>query len=151
MHQPVDIPDDPLPIKFVRLSTGEDVITELLSVKDDAGEYYIFLNPLKVVYLVGEKPGSLMLSLIEWVFPKICAKQEFTVFPSDIVTVGEPSEQITDYYYEALFKLEKQTKVKMVDKSEMDYKEDMKDITDDELEYLTEIMETLKNSKRNLH
>jgi len=40
-------------VKFLRLSTGEDLVSQTLEVKnDDGATYYLLINPLKIVYYV---------------------------------------------------------------------------------------------------
>ena len=158
MHQPVELPDDPT-IRFVRLSTGEDIVTEIVEMKDEKEEYFLFVNPLKIVYVAGEKRGSIMLSFIEWVFPKICSKQQFKIYPNDIITMGEVSEKMEDYYYETIVKLDKYI---TPEDDGIDFGNDIPDeynvpssskeeITEEELEYLNKIIDDLKNVKGKLH
>lgn len=139
-------------IKFIRMNTGEDLLAEVVTdVKD---EKYIIINPLKLVYLLGERPGSMMLSLIEWVFPRICSNQQFEVYTSDVITVADPSDDIVDYYFNALdkleyvdFKLDKDhdsiSKLRNIIQREKEGNE--------EVEIINQVMEGLKSSKRKLH
>lgn len=167
MHQPVEeLPDEPQ-IRFVRMKTGDDLITEVIRIKQDEQEYYLFINPLKVLYLVGEAPGRLMMSLIEWVFPRITKEQQFQIYPDDVITIADASDDITDYYFEALYKLEeKSKKVKLTDPMIDDPEtagKIMKDLfnqkdnsneetpTEEEVEYIKKIIDDLKNGKRTLH
>lgn len=159
MHQSID--DTSPNVRFVRLNTGEDLVTELIKVQHNEQEYYQFVNPLKVLYLTGKNPGSLMLSFIEWVFPKIVPKQEFQVFPDDIVTIGECSEELIDYYFEALYKFsQSQDKVgigsKFSKEESYDESNDYDDLTEiqpteEELEYIKKVLDDLKNGKGKLH
>jgi hypothetical protein len=154
MHQPVDeLPDNPS-IKFVRLNTGEDLVTEIVEVKDDKDEYFLFVNPLKIVYVTGQKQGSIMLSFIEWVFPKICSKQQFKIYPNDILTIAEVTDKMEDYYYETIIKLDKYvTEVDDGIDFDSDYsgEESKGEITEEELEYLNKIIGDLKDAKGKLH
>lgn len=161
MHQPVELPDEPS-IKFVRLSTGEDLITEVVEVKEDKDEYYLLVNPLKIVYLTNEKNGSIMLSFIEWVFPKICSKQQFKVYPNDVITLAEVTERMEEYYYETIIKLEnfvnntEDDGVELGDPKELERKaknKEVSDLLDDEIEHLKTLLEDLNNtsSKRKLN
>lgn len=86
-------------VKFVRLSTGEDLITEVAEYKDNETSYYVLINPLKVVYTMGTKAGILSIGLMQWVFGRICEEQEFNIFPEDVVTMGKPTEGLIDYYF----------------------------------------------------
>lgn len=156
MHQPVDdVPN----VRFVRMNTGEDLITELVKVQHNEEEYYQFINPLKIVYIAGDRPGSLMLSLVEWVFPKICAMQEFQIYADDVITIAEPTEQLTDYYYEAILKFSQdEYRINMDDdftpkrKSSRGESEDsFSEPSEEELEYIKKVLNDIKNGKRSLH
>lgn len=99
-----------------------------------------------------------MLSFIEWVFPRISPFQEFPIYPSDIITIAECSEDITDYYFEALYKFSQVEydigidKVKSKQsKPEKDLFEDNREITEEEVEYIKKYFEEISNGKRKLH
>lgn len=146
------------PLKFIRLSTGEDVLTEVVSVQENSKEHYVLINPLKIVYMVGDRPGSLMLSLIEWVFPRICSTQEFILQPKDIITSSVPSDQMADYYYEALYKLDKTKDAVKLDEdhtgltSDDGEKEEPSHLSEeDEIDYIKQAIDILTKNKRTLH
>jgi hypothetical protein len=157
MHQPVEYPDNPN-IRFVRMNTGEDLITEVIETKVNEQDAYLFVSPLKIVYLIGEKPGSMMLSLIEWVFPKISPKQEFLIYPDDVITISDVSDSLLDYYHEALYKLDNKVSIDREGKgkpvSSLDdiHNMDSEMPSEDELEYIKNFLEDLsKGNKRKLH
>lgn len=140
-------------VKFVRMTTGEDLIAEVIQ---DNDEKCIMINPLKIVYLLGERPGSMMLSLIEWIFPRICSKQEFEIFTSDIITIAEPSNDIVHYYLNSLsklddvdFKFDKDydsiSKLRSIIQKEKDNEKN------EEMEFYNQVMESLKPNKRKLN
>lgn len=87
------------PIMFLRLTNGDDVISEVTTVETETSLYYILSNPLKILYLTGMRPGILSISLMQWVFWKICDKQEFQIYPEDVMTIAEPSESLVGYYH----------------------------------------------------
>ena len=93
-------------VKFVRLNTGEDLISQITEVKsdDDTENYYILTNPMKLTYSVGgaNKPGMFAINLMQWVFNRICEDQDFTIYPSDILTVGNPTDDMIEYYWECV-------------------------------------------------
>lgn len=139
-------------VKFVRLSTGEDLISEVTEYKDDETSYYILINPLKVVYSMGTKSGILSVGLMQWVFSRICEDQEFNVFPEDVVTMGKPTEGLIDYYFGCVdhfnnhkAKLESQTQFEdePIDESEIDKL--YGDLG------LNDIKDLMKDKKRKLH
>lgn len=87
-------------IKFVRLTTGEDLISEMEFITVDDSSYYVLKNPMKILYV--HNNNSMSISLMQWVFNKICDVQEFALFPSDIVTTGIPNQSLVHYYTTSL-------------------------------------------------
>jgi hypothetical protein len=91
----------PVTLKFIRMTSGEDVITEYQTVTEEEGEYFLLQNPMKVLYLANpEKPNRISVSLMSWIFPSICADQSFVLHPNDVVTMGTPAKEIAEYYYQ---------------------------------------------------
>jgi type I restriction-modification system DNA methylase subunit len=84
---------------FVRLVTGEDLITDIIWTEDNNA---IFINPMKIVYLIGDDPGVLKLTLVQWVFSRISESQEFMVNGDDILTMAPISEELMKYYNETM-------------------------------------------------
>jgi hypothetical protein len=89
-------------VKFVRLTTGEDIIAEVLYFEDDEVKYYVLNNPFKVVYMTGNKPGILSISLMQWVFWRITNTQSFTVYPNDVITVADTTDSMEEYYWSSV-------------------------------------------------
>ena len=139
-------------IKFIRMNTGEDLISEIskLDLKND-GESYIFINPLRIIYNVNPKNGNAIVALMQWVFPRICDKQEFRIYSADIITMCDPSESMKKYYTKSLNSFDdliSNTNAKMIDQYD---EEDEDDPTDEELEEIAEMLNEIKNKKRKLH
>lgn len=159
-------PTEDYAIKFVKLNNGEDLITEVVTIKKSDGEYHRFVNPLKIVYINGdmmEMGSSFSLLLIHWVFPRICDKQEFTVFPHDIVTMSKPTDDMIEYYYDALSNLDKmelemknskpkkQAIKRKAPKNTVIVDVDAEEISEEEVQHLNEMMRQLLDNKRKLH
>ncbi len=140
-------------IKFIRLSNGEDLISQLVEVrKEEEDSYYILINPLKIVYMTGNKPGILSISLMQWVFHRVCSDQEFTIYPSDVLTMAKPTDSLTEYYQDSLEHFD-EVKEKLKKNTEFSSTEDgvFEDVDDDKLlDELKEIL-TSTSSKRILH
>lgn len=138
-------------IKFVRLSSGEDLISQIIEIrKEDEDAYYILINPLKIVYMAGTKPGILSISLMQWVFHRVCSDQEFTLYPSDVITMGKPTDSLVEYYQDSLDHFE-EVKEKLKKNTEFtssseDVYKDVEDLIDD----LKEVIDN-KAPKRILH
>lgn len=93
-------------VKFVRMTSGEDLISQITEVKsnDDSENYYILTNPMKLTYSVGgaNKPGMFAINLMQWVFNRICEDQDFTIYPTDILTIGNPTDDMIEYYWDCV-------------------------------------------------
>jgi hypothetical protein len=138
MHQPIS---SSTKLRVVRLNTGEDLVTELAYIEDKGtGNYYIFFNPLKIVYTLGERAGYLSVSLMQWMFPRIVDKQEFVIYPSDVLTIASPSTNMMTYYYASLERLnEVKFEYGGEEESEEELDEDeikSEDITESDLDYV---------------
>lgn len=139
--------------KFVRLQNGDDLICELVELSDDEGVLYMIHNPLKIVYMQS-KTGTVQLGFMPWVFPRLCAGQEFTIDPDDVLIISDVSEKMNKYYWE---NLEYYTNLYEEDKTEShetqdvepepEHEEDM-EITREEVK---EILDNLMKQKRTLH
>lgn len=144
-------------VKFIRMNTGEDLLAEVFP--DDKDEKYTIINPLKLVYLIGERPGSMMLSLIEWIFPRICDKQEFEVFTSDVLTIGIPTDDMIKYYFDSLSKMEDvnfkfdkdHDSIGKMQSMIRSNKKEEEEISNEEMEAFSQIIDSLKSTKRKLH
>jgi hypothetical protein len=134
-------------VKFIRLTTGEDIISEVTIFSSDDENYYTLINPMKVLYLNNPK-GSVSISLLQWVFYKICEEQTFTLYSNEVITVGKPSESLIEYYYSAVDnynELSNQNKIN---------KEDFLDenLSEEEgMDMIREILENATKDKRKLH
>jgi hypothetical protein len=134
-------------IQFIRLVTGEDIISDVTHVQSDDTNYYLLNNPLKVVYLTGSKAGILSISLMQWVFWRICDEQVFTIYPEDVLTIAKPSDSMEGYYVKSIEHF-KEMKDTLNERTEFETTTD-----DDDDEVVKNIMDLLKNSddKKKLH
>ena len=151
-------------VMFVRLVTGEDLVSEVTEVRDSSGNehYYILNNPMKILYLSGGKAGYMSVSLMQWVFHRICEDQTFNVFPNDVLTIGFPTDKMVDYYWncvdESYARRDENAKKTNYGYKEEEQTEEVPEeeqIEDDNeaLEMLRELMENLnpKTGKRTIH
>jgi hypothetical protein len=156
MHQEVQGDN---PVKFIRLNTGEDLISEMVVIENS--ECMTFINPLKIIYSVSPNKGSLLVTLVQWVFSNICENQEFIINPDDIITVQEPTAEIVDYYFEAIRNRDatkeksanniRDTIEKLDNKNVYPPSDDVLGMTEVEMEMLNKIMDEVNNTKRKLH
>lgn len=139
-------------VKFLRLSNGEDIISEIIEIEEDETQYITLVNPMKVIYLPGTNPGSLTVSMMQWVFPRICTVQNFNINYDDILTIGIPSNAMIAYYYGTVEHFSNDEKVaKNFEFPELE--EEEQETLDDTsgLDMLNEFLETRKNGKKTLH
>lgn len=155
MHQPVE--KERPPIKFVRMITGEDVLTEYVVKNITYGnsstmkDFIYFQNPLKVIYGLTPKQDGMIISLAQWVFDTICEKQEFNIDREDILLIAEPTKEMIDYYWEAIDKNSgKKRKMQSVTQKDVQ-EEDFEEITEEEIEMIRTVLESTKEYKRKLH
>lgn len=155
MHQPVETPSPC--VKFIRMNTGEDIIAELISHKNDDDEFYVLVNPLKIIYTISESHGGISIALMQWIFPRICDKQEFPVYSNDIITMSSPSKQMETYYWNVLNKFDNMglllapTNKNAVQYDTEEDDEDEIEPTEEEMEYINKMLDEIKNGKRKLH
>jgi hypothetical protein len=148
-------------VMFIRLVTGEDLISEVSeyeevsSSKDstDNQQYYILHNPMKVLYLQGVKSGFVSISLMQWVFGRVCQDQTFDISVSDILTTGYPSEKMHNYYWNAVaLSVEKDdayTNANNIMDDELDDELDEEGLLLDNDEALKMLREVLNSSDKN--
>lgn len=136
-------------VKFIRMSTGEDLVSEVVEVKEDKEHnYYVLVNPLKILYMSGTtNPNVVSITLMQWVFHKVCDRQEFTIYPNDVITMADANESLIEYYHDSIEHFEK---LKEKNRAKVEEKEAEKEAS------LEEIMESLNDyfkvaSKRTLH
>jgi hypothetical protein len=132
-------------IKFVRLTTGEDLISEMEFITVDDSSYYVLKNPMKILYIHNVK--SMSISLMQWVFNKICDVQEFALFPSDILTTGIPNQSLVHYYTTSLKQYNSLRKIE----SSSDTEDDPEIIDQSEGFKMVEEMLNMISKKRTLH
>jgi hypothetical protein len=133
-------------VKFIRLVTGEDLVADVTEVESSEEAYYIVNNPMKIVYLSSSKPGVLSISLMQWVFTRICDEQSFTIYPEDILTAKKASDSMEDYYWTSVEHFTR-NKDKFHKQTEFDDNED-----NDQSDLIDSIIDLLKNTdKGKLH
>ena len=125
---------------FIRLSTGEDIITQCSMDETTFTVYY----PFKIVYTVSPAHnGALTISLLEWVFPNITEQQEFTLKKEEILTTAAPSEILHKYYNKVVDKLKNNERYSVVYPGHTERKttsSDAENITEEELELIEKMI-----------
>jgi hypothetical protein len=85
-------------VEFLRLVTGEDVVSEC----EIHEEFYRLYNPCKVVYLSSQNQGFLSISLMQWVFSKISEEQIFDLPKNQILIKSKPTENMIEHYFSSV-------------------------------------------------
>lgn len=138
-------------VKFIRLCTGEDLIAVVMDVDNGEEQYYVISNPMKLLYTTSTNPGYLAVSLMQWVFHRVCEEQNFTIYSQDVLTIGTPTDKMTSYYWDCVehFASKHQDGVRFGD----DENEGFDDITEDEkaMELLKEVLDKVKTDRGKLH
>jgi len=130
-------------VQFIRLQTGEDIITEISEVDNDDTKYYVFHNPMKIVYRISGKNGTLAVSLMQWVFSRICSEQDFIIYPDDVITMNKTTSDMEDYYWESVQHFTGK-KEDLEDQTSFDKFDNVEDL-------LADLNDLLKTDKTKLH
>lgn len=88
-------------IKFVRMITGEDLVSEVVYSEDMGG--IVLLNPMKIIYFMNDTQVS--LTLVEWIFSSVCKNQSFPVAPSNVIIVSDVTSGLEEMYWTMISKL----------------------------------------------
>lgn len=153
MHQEIETTTE---VKFLRLNNGEDIITEIAYEAEK--KHYTLINPLRIVY----REDNLVMAFSPWIYFSICEKQEFPLFPNDVLTMQDPNNEIITYYKDFIKKLkDARSQFKDGDFTVIERPMNTKQekyiaseevFTEEEEEYLKEVLENLdKGQKRRLH
>ena len=151
MHQPVEQKN---PIYFIRMVTGEDVLTEYEKKSKNIKDMVFFHNPMKILYGLTPKQDGMIISLAQWVFDSICEKQEFSIKEADILMIAEPTKEMIEYYQEALDRnAGKKRNIQHMTRKEIDSMEDdYEEISEDEIEMIKNVLGEMKDiNRKKLH
>lgn len=134
-------------VEFFRLVTGEDIVSEY-EVSDNN---YRLINPCKIVYLTASKPGFLSISLMQWVFSKLCAEQIFDLPINQVLVKSTVNDSMIDHYFQSVEYFGKNDLNKRIDFDSIIDSED-EEISEEGLDLLEKIMEKInKPDKGKLH
>jgi hypothetical protein len=135
-------------ILFLRLKNGEDLIAEV----QEMDKTYILMNPCKVLYLKGSKTGYLSISLMQWVFARICSDQTFEIEKSEVLFKTIPEDTLTEHYWNSVdhfLSMESKDKVEYESHHES-YDEEPPMTTEEGIELIKKLLE-IKSDKGKLH
>ena len=136
-------------VEFFRLVTGEDIVSEYEITEDNT--HYRLFNPCKVIYLTSAKPGFLSISLMQWIFSKLCAEQIFDLPINQVLIKSIIVESMVDHYFQSVDYFEK-NEIKKKIEFDSPIIDDSEEYSEEGLELLEKIMEKIgKTDKRKLH
>ena len=133
-------------VKFIRLVTGEDIISEMTYIETEKDSQYVLSNPMKVLYIPSGKGNMLSITLSQWVYWRICEEQEFTLKDKDVLLVNDCSSSMEEYYWSTIEHLESYKETVISKESEQSNQTE--EVDEDTI---TSIIEMLKDTKRILH
>lgn len=131
-------------VKFVRIKNGDDIIAEVVEVGEDGQIDYMIINPLKVVYMPSQQGTSfLQVAFMPWVFSRICEEQEFLIHAEDVITMGNVTEKMAEYYWNNIDHF--------TSKGQEELFEDVEEEPAEEEATLETLLEALKSARRTYH
>jgi hypothetical protein len=89
-------------VKFFRLITGDDLITE---VKDTTESVLTVVNPMKVLIDADLDAGRQTIYMHCWMPQGIAKGNECKLFYKDIIFVADVEQDIVDYYAGVVFEM----------------------------------------------
>lgn len=131
-------------IQFLRLKTGEDIISEVL----ETDKTFILMNPCKVLYLKSSKTGFLSISLMQWIFSKLCADQTFEIDKSEILVKAFPEDTFIEHYWNSIEHFIQNESKNKIEYESSDLEEDS---LDDKLEMIKDMLGIKDDDKGTLH
>lgn len=138
-------------VMFFRLVTGEDIISlsQEITKGDENDAYFLMKNPMKIIYMQNPMiPSKMAISLMQWVFGRICETQEFKIFETDVITISQPSPSLMEYYHEAVTAMETKPQMEI---AEPDVDLIDEDDLEDDSEMLKSILDHIEPSKKTIH
>lgn len=142
-----------LGVQLIRLKTGDDIVADVIYDPSESRPYQM-VEPLKVAYMKSTKnPGYMTVSLVQWVFPGLTDGITFPIAENDILFITDSSDKMTDYYVSTLnsFHDAMNAKIEMESGYDTESKPSPNDISEDDLDYLEAVFESLKKDKGSLH
>lgn len=134
-------------VQFIRLKTGEDLITEM----EETETSCVLINPCKVLYLKSPKSGFLSISLMQWVFTKICSEQYFEVEKSEILFKTVPNDSMIDHYWNSVDHFNKKESQSNIEYESTDLEDDEDSVSSEESLELIKRLLDIKTDKGSLH
>lgn len=126
-------------IKFIRLTTGEDIVAEVTEV---ANGKVVLSYPLKIIYTPSLNTGYLSISLMQWVFTKISINQTFDIGLENVLLMTDAEKTLVEHYEDSIFNF--------FLKSEQQ-EEDEEPEMDEGLEMLNNLIDQIKGNKRTIN
>jgi hypothetical protein len=131
-------------VRFIRLTTGEDLVTEVTDVAN--GRVHINY-PLKLLYTPSLTSGYLSISMMQWIFTRVSKNQAFDIDQVNVLVMSPADDDLKEHYEKTIISYQNR-----VDDDESDDYEDFSSLNEEEgLEMLKDVLDKLKNNKGSLH
>jgi hypothetical protein len=93
-------------VKFIRLKSGEDLLTEAVELEafnpDIKEHFWTLTNPLKIVYMTNPASGGMAVGLVNWVSTMFAPEQTFNIKDEDILVITSITNEMANNYYGTL-------------------------------------------------
>jgi hypothetical protein len=133
-------------VKIIRLNTGEDIIGNCLF--DDDEDNFLIDKPMKVIISRVTDHGKTMLIMMPWLPLEIVDENMASLNYGDVITMLNPKAQFVEYYNNTVDRYESLVGDSDLEEAFLD--EDFSDEEDQEDNTIEEILEVVKEKKKNL-
>lgn len=138
-------------VRFIRLKTGDDIVSEVVELSENDTTTLMLIDPLKIVYMAGGGKSFMQVAFMPWVFKTICDKQEFYIDVKDVLFMSNVSDNMNEYYWQFIDSYAAAQNIESeFERLEPDQEEDQ-DPSQEDIDNLREIVESLAGSKRTYH
>lgn len=135
-------------IRFLRLYSGENLVTQVIKNKDANTEFMTISYPMRVDIEL-DMEGRPMMSMVEWVPIALIKEREMPIKNSDIMMELTPSERMNKAYVNFTDRIKRAENQYVISEEPADSKDyESMDEMQDGLGTLEDLLETIKNKRR---
>jgi hypothetical protein len=134
-------------VKIIRLNTGEDVVGNCMF--DDNSNSLLIDCPMKVMVSRMSSAGQAMLIMMPWLPLEIIEDNMASINYDDVITIVNPKESFTEYYFETVKKYNDLLEKRANDPLEGEFFDDLEE-DEEEIEETTmdELLQSLQEKKK---
>lgn len=128
-------------VRFIRLTNGEDLVSEVLDVSNGR---MVINNPLKILYTPSLNSGYLTISLMQWIFTRVSRQQTFDMDLVNVLVMSPADDDLQNHYDMTV----KGHQDRLTGTDEGDDSTEFNEVSEGEgIEMLKEVLNKLKNNK----